>query len=143
MKIVKITFFASVILAMASCTGNTSKNAADTSAYTKIQWLDSIVNFGTADMGQVVQVVFHFRNTGDKPLFLTNVKAGCGCTVPDYTKGAIAPGQEGVVTGAFDTGKSQHGKVSKNIFVTTNTQSRTEHTLTFTGIIAEKATGSP
>ena len=111
----------------------------DTSKYTSILWLDSIVNFGKVNMGEKVQVAFKFRNTGSKPLFLTNVKAGCGCTVPDFTKGAIAPGKEGVVTGAFDTNKSHPGEVRKNIFVTTNTQNGINHTLTFTGTIKETA----
>ena len=111
---------------------------ADSANYTSIQWLDSVVNFGSVAMGEQVKVVFRFRNTGNKPLFLTNVRAGCGCTVPDYTKGAIAPGSEGEVTGAFDSNKVQPGEVRKNIVVTTNTKNRTHHTLIFTGVIREK-----
>ncbi len=109
----------------------------DSASYTRIQWLDSIVNFGSVNMGEQVQVAFRFRNVGNKPLYLTNVKAGCGCTVPDYTKGAVAPGKEGVVTGAFDTNKSHPGEVRKNIFCTTNTPGGLSHTLTFTGVIKE------
>ncbi|MCW3088348.1 MAG: hypothetical protein JWQ78_1734 [Sediminibacterium sp.] len=109
--------------------------AMDTTTFTTIHWLDSTVSFGAVNMGEQVTVTFRFRNTGNKPLVLSNVKAGCGCTVPDYTKGAIAPGGEGEVTGAFDTNKSHEGEVMKNIFVTTNTKHRTEHTLIFTGLI--------
>lgn len=112
---------------------------SDTSKFTNILWMDSIVNFGELNMGEKIQVAFKFKNTGNKPLYLANVKAGCGCTVPDYTKGAIAPGKEGVVTGAFDTNKSHPGEVRKNIFVTTNTQNGINHTLTFTGVIKETA----
>ena len=120
---------------------NSANNNAisDTAKFTHILWLDSIVNFGEVNMGEKIQVAFKFRNTGNKPLYLANVKAGCGCTVPDYTKGAIAPGKEGVVTGAFDTNKSHPGEVRKNIFVTTNTQNGINHTLTFTGVIKETA----
>lgn len=119
----------------------TANNAAatDSTKFTNILWLDSLVNFGNVNMGEKVQVAFKFRNTGTRPLYLTNVKAGCGCTVPDYTKGAIAPGKEGVVTGAFDTNKSHPGEVRKNIFVTTNTDNGINHTLTFTGTIKETA----
>lgn len=125
-----------------ACTNDGQKSGtvktADTTNYTNIEWIDSAVNFGSIAMGEEVKVVFRFRNTGNKPLFLTNVKAGCGCTVPDYTKGAIAPGTEGEVTGAFDSNKSQPGEVRKNIFVTANTNNRTDHTLIFTGFIREK-----
>ncbi len=139
-----IILFVAVALGAAAC-NNTDKKATDPAAatavdstnFTRIQWLDSLVNFGNVNMGEHVQVAFKFKNVGTKPLYLTNVKAGCGCTVPDYTKGAIAPGKEGVVTGAFDTNKSHPGEVRKNIFVSTNTQDGTNHTLTFTGVIKE------
>ncbi len=111
----------------------------DTTNFTRIQWQDSIVNFGSVNMGEKIQVVFKFKNIGENPLILTNVRAGCGCTVPDYTKGAIAPGGEGVVTGEFDTNKAHPGEVHKNIFVTTNTQNGINHTLTFGGTIKETA----
>ena len=105
-----------------------TKEMADTANYTTIQWMDSLVNFGTIPMGKQVQVVFRFQNTGTKPLYLADVKAGCGCTAPDYTKDAIVPGGEGVVTGAFDSNRSHPGEVRKNIFVTTNTRNGKDQT---------------
>jgi hypothetical protein len=127
----------------ASCVNKDPKDAAadrimaDTAKYTSIQWTDSVVNFGSINMGEQIKIAFHFRNTGNQPLFLANVKAGCGCTVPDYTKGAILPGGEGEVTGAFDSNKAHAGEVRKAIFVTTNTHNKKEHTLIFTGLIKE------
>jgi hypothetical protein len=109
--------------------------AADSANFTKVQWLDSVVNFGIMQMGETKTISFRMKNIGNKPLFLTNVKAGCGCTVADFTKGAIAPGAEGVVTGEFDSNKSQTGEVHKNIFVTTNTPNGMNQTLVFTGKI--------
>ncbi|GAC1440121.1 MAG: hypothetical protein NVSMB63_06210 [Sediminibacterium sp.] len=109
--------------------------SANTASYTSVQWLDSIVNFGTIARGEKIAIRFRFRNTGSKPLFLTNVHAGCGCTVPDYTKDAIAPGKEGLVTGAFDSNRSAPGEVRKTIIVNTNTTNGTTHTLIFTGLI--------
>jgi len=133
-----------IIMACLSChneeaVGIDAKEMADTTTYTRVQWMDSVVNFGSIPMGEQAQVAFRFRNTGAKPLYIANVRAGCGCTVADYTKGAIAPGGEGVVTGAFDSNKSHPGEVRKNIFVTTNTKNGKDHTLIFTGLIKEKA----
>lgn len=115
-----------------------AKMMADTANYTNIQWLDSIVSFDTITMGEKTNVVFRFRNSGDKVLYLSEVKAGCGCTVADYTKGAIAPGQQGEVTGAFDSNKSHPGEVRKQILVTANTKGVTRHKLIFDGWIKEK-----
>jgi hypothetical protein len=127
-----------------SCKNNENINpateaVADITQYTDIQWLDSVVNFGTINMSEKISVVFRFKNTGTKPLFLSEVRAGCGCTIPDYTKGAIAPGAQGEVTAAFDSNKSHPGEVRKSVFVTANTHNKTNHTLIFTGLIKEVA----
>ncbi len=138
-----VTVF-SVILFLQSCEENNGNPAAgavmaDSTRFTSIQWIDSIVNFGTINKGEQIKVAFHFRNTGNQPLFLASVRAGCGCTVPEYSKEAIAPGKEGTVTGAFDSNKAHAGEVRKTIFVTTNTKGKTAHTLIFTGQIREAA----
>ena len=142
MKWIYSTLFVLTCSVYVSCNNDGPKTGGgqipDTANYTSIQWLDSMVSFGSINMGEKAMVTFKFRNTGNKPLFLTNVKAGCGCTVPDFTKGAIAPGSEGKVTGAFNSNQSQPGEVRKNIFVTTNTKNRTDHTLIFTGVIRKK-----
>jgi hypothetical protein len=120
-----------------SVTDADAKVMADTAKYTTVQWLDTLVNFGTASKGEQVKVSFRFRNTGNQPLILASVRAACGCTVPDYTKGAVPPGGEGEVTGAFDSNKSAAGEVRKSIFVTTNTKNKTRQTLIFTGLVTD------
>ncbi|MDB5191457.1 MAG: hypothetical protein JWQ96_1020 [Segetibacter sp.] len=120
-------------------TASTGTSAASDSAnYTTIQWLDSIKNIGDLNVGQNAQIKFRFKNTGDKPLFIINAEPGCGCTVADFPKEAIAPGGEGEIVAGFDT-KNQHGgEFRKNISVTTNTKYATGHILIFTGIIKKE-----
>jgi hypothetical protein len=112
-------------------------SAADSTNFTEIQWLDSIVNFGSIPMGETTVVTFRMKNIGTKPLTISNVQAGCSCTVPDYTKNAIPPGGEGFVMGSFDSNKAHPGEVRKSIFVTTNTKNGINKTLLFTGIIVD------
>jgi hypothetical protein len=110
----------SAIIFFAACKSNDQKSgdaamdqaANDSSKFTQIQWQDSVVNFGTIAEGEKALVKFHFKNIGDKPLYIVSVRAGCGCTVPDYTKGAIAPGGEGEVTGEYNS-SGNSGPVSK------------------------------
>jgi len=142
MKAINHVVLMGMLLILAACNSKPSNmvtigafTAEDSANFTKVQWLDSVVNFGSMQMGETKTVTFRMKNIGNKPLFLTNVKAGCGCTVADYTKGAIAPGAEGVVTGAFDSNKAQTGEVHKSIFVTTNTANGINQTLVFTGKI--------
>lgn len=118
-------------------TPGTDARLADTATYTTIQWLDSLVDFGTITQGEKIQLKFRFRNTGNKPLFITSVRAGCGCTVPSYTKEAVAPGGEGEVTASFDTNRSAAGDTRKTVVVHTNTHNGSEHSLIFTGHVKE------
>lgn len=112
------------------------KAAADSSNYTTVHWIDSIVKFGTINKGETILIKFRLKNTGDKPLIITNVRPGCGCTIADYTKEPIAPGGEGLVTGSFDSKKvGTNGDVRKTLIVNTNTKNGTEHYLYFEGTI--------
>ncbi len=131
--------FAAVI--MIAC-GNNEQAAApqqqasvDSTKLTNVQWLDSVVNFGSISMGEKIEVKFRFKNTGSQPLMIQSVKAGCGCTAPDYTKEAIPPGGEGEVTGAFDSNKVTEGEVRKTISVVMNTTPYPDHILVFSGTI--------
>lgn len=114
-----------------------AKIAADTLNYTQIKWIDSVYNFGTIEEGAQIQVQFKFKNIGTKSLYLTEVKAGCGCTTPDYTKEAVEPGKEGWVKGVFNS-QNQSREVHKYINVKTNTTNGFDHKLMFTGIVNKK-----
>jgi hypothetical protein len=49
---------------------------------------------------------------------ITNAKGSCGCTVPEWPKEPIRPGQTGVIKIKYDTSRS--GPISKTVTVTTN-----------------------
>src|SRR5687767_9220834 len=93
---------------------------------TTIQWIDSVRNFGRIQEGQKVALSFRFKNTGDKPLVIESVKPACGCTVADYPKQPLKPGEEGEITGEFDS-QGREGQQHKEITVTTNTPARTQN----------------
>lgn len=85
---------------------------------------ESTYDFGTIDKGTHVEHLFKFKNTGDAPLTIVNAKSSCGCTVPEYTKEAVAPGEEGELLVKFD-GSGQN-QVNKTITLTTNTEKGVE-----------------
>jgi hypothetical protein len=109
--------------------------SADTASFTTLQWEKIENSFGTIQQGEKVQIIFKFTNTGKNPLVISQVTAGCGCTVAEYTKEAVPPGGSGRVTAAFDSGQTSPGDIRKNIFVTANTLGGNFHTLTFTGFV--------
>ncbi|TDH28510.1 DUF1573 domain-containing protein [Segetibacter sp. 3557_3] len=136
-----------VLLVLIACNNGDTNNdsqaiaaGSDSANYTSVKWLDSAQNLGMLKFGEKKEISFHFQNTGNKPLFIISAQPGCGCTVADFPKGAIAAGDEGKVVAAFDTNKSHPGHFLKSITVTTNTTGTSTHMLTFEGDISEAPT---
>ncbi len=99
----------------------TEQTVTDLPEVTTVQWLDSVQNFGKITDGEKVIITFHFKNTGNKPLIISNVQASCGCTVPSKPEEPIAPGAEGKITAEFNS-EGRVGKATKNITVSANTK---------------------
>ncbi|MDE3235558.1 MAG: DUF1573 domain-containing protein [Bacteroidota bacterium] len=135
-----IFFLAVFISFITACQSNAhdtaaQKAAVDSANFTTVKWLDSIVQFGTINKGEKIQIKFRLLNTGTKPLVITNARPGCGCTIADYTKEPIAPGTQGIVTASFNTEHINTPTVRKTIIVNTNTKNGSEHYLYFEGNI--------
>ena len=77
-------------------------------------------NFGSVVTGDKVEKDFQFTNEGKVPLLITDARATCGCTVPDWPDTPIAPGEKGVISVVFDT-KNKSGRQVKPITITANT----------------------
>src|SRR3954471_618731 len=112
--------------------------ATDTTQFTTIQWLETTKDFGKINEGQKVEVAFRFKNTGDKPLVIYKVQPGCGCTVAETPEKPIAPGEEGVIKGAFDS-KGRSGTQHKSLFVQANTKGTQSHELVFDLEVVKKS----
>ena len=78
-------------------------------------------DFGTfSESSPVVTCVFTFTNVGEQPLVINQAMASCGCTVPEYTKDAVKPGEKGEIKVTYNgTGKFP-GHFKKSITVRTN-----------------------
>lgn len=76
--------------------------------------------FGKLLQGEVVTYSFHFTNTGNAPLLITEVKTSCGCTAGDFPREPIKPGQDGLIKATYDS-KGHHGFQSKSLSVISNT----------------------
>jgi hypothetical protein len=107
------------------------KAANDTANYTSIEWLDSTSqHLGKVNEGQVVEISWRFKNTGTKPLIITNATASCGCTVAEKPEAPVAPGAESTIKAKFDS----HGRLgpqNKEVYVQANTREQAAHRLTF------------
>lgn len=93
-------------------------------------WDKTKMDFGKISQGVPKTATFNFTNTGDVPLVITNAKGSCGCTVTDFSKDPIMPGQSGNITATYNA--ASVGQFTKTVTVSANTAEKT-HVLTITG----------
>jgi hypothetical protein len=111
---------------------------ADTSNYTSLEWVDSTTqDLGKIKEGSIVEISWKFKNTGNKPLIISDARGTCGCTIADKPKEPIAPGQEGVIKARFNS-QGQGPEAHKTVSVDANTIGQTQHYLTFTAHITKE-----
>ncbi len=69
--------------------------------------------------GEVVPIVFSFRNTGDSVLKISEVIPSCDCLTPTASKTSIAPGEKAEIDVLFDS-KDETGSILRQVYVSTN-----------------------
>ena len=78
-------------------------------------------DFGLIKQGDKVVYSFKFKNTGEADLKITSARGTCGCTVPDYPKEPVKPGESGKIKVSFNSA-GKHGQTSKSVIITCNTK---------------------
>jgi hypothetical protein len=78
-------------------------------------------NFGTfSEKNPVVTTTFTYTNVGEQPLVINQAVASCGCTVPEYTKAPIKPGEKGEIKVTYNGAGKFPGHFKKSITIRTN-----------------------
>ena len=78
-------------------------------------------DFGTfSEKNPVVTCVFTYTNVGEEPLIINQAIASCGCTVPEYTKTPVKPGEKGEIKVTYNCTGKFPGYFKKSITVRTN-----------------------
>lgn len=138
MKKISIICLTMLSVAFLSCKDNASSKIKEGNI-SSAKERDSIINlgspiiefstkeydFGTVVEGEKVEGTFIVTNKGKTDLLITQVKPSCGCTTPDWTKEAIAPGKSGEIKFLFNS-KGRVGKQNKSITVKSNAEKLNE-----------------
>jgi len=82
-------------------------------------------DFGTINEGDIVETVFKFKNIGKSELIITSAKGSCGCTVPQWPKEPIMPGESGEIKVKFNS-SGKPNLQQKNVTLVTNSESGKE-----------------
>src|SRR5688572_19260370 len=85
-----------------------------------LQFREEIFDFGTIkEQGGAATHEFSFINNSSRAIKILTVQASCGCTTPDWTKDAIAPGKSGFIQASFNP-VGRPGYFNKSLTVTTD-----------------------
>jgi hypothetical protein len=115
----------------------TAAAPADPATLTTVEWIDSAYDKGTITEGEKIEIAYRFKNTGEHPLIIKDVRPSCGCTVAEKPQEPIAPGKEGIIKAIFNS-QNKQGLNHKTITVVANTQPET-YALKFTVTVNKKS----
>ena len=78
-------------------------------------------NFGSfSEKEPVVSCTFTYTNVGEQPLVVNQALASCGCTVPEFTKTPVQPGEKGVIKVTYNGAGKFPGHFKKSITIRAN-----------------------
>jgi len=116
MKQLVLTFFLFLgIISFATAQNTTDKKAPEQN--TSLTFEQLTVDYGDIERGSDPYRTFVFTNTSDSPVAIKNAKGSCGCTVPEYPKEPIMPGEKSEIKVRYDT--QRMGPIARTITLTT------------------------
>jgi hypothetical protein len=101
-----------------------------------IKFEEELHDFGTIKDGDVVEHVFTFVNEGEAPLVISDAKATCGCTVPEWPREPIPVGEAGEIKVRFNS-KNKPGVQNKTVTLTTNSWPTTQRVRIKANVVKE------
>lgn len=108
------------VMALCSINASFAQATAD-KKQAEIKFEKTVHNFGKfSESAPKVSCVFEFTNVGTLPLVINQAIASCGCTVPEYPKAPIKPGEKGQIKVTYNGAGKFPGHFKKSITVRTN-----------------------
>ncbi len=115
----KLFVLLSVLFMMCSVTFAQGQETTGKQNGAEIIFKETNHNFGSIPFKGNGSCEFVFVNTGNEPLILTQPKSSCGCTVPEWPKQPILPGESNVIKVTYKN-TDRPGNFNKYITVYSN-----------------------
>ena len=77
-------------------------------------------DFGTITQGESVSYAFRFKNVGNGDLVIRSANGSCGCTVPEFPKDPVKPGESAIINVTFNS-EGKEGLQNKTVTLIANT----------------------
>lgn len=135
MKLLKLSVVAMAIGLMSfnpSSALRNAKAAVVTSVGASIKWASEELDLGEIPQGKPASIDFEFKNTGNTPVIIESVQAGCGCTTTNYAKTPILPGETTKISATYNA--AAKGSFRKTVTVKTNAEELPK-VLTIKGVV--------
>ena len=117
----KKVFFIALVFMLSIQLNAQDKTGVNTNPNAPIISFDSaVVDYGEIVKGSDGVKYFNFTNGGKEPLIISNVRSSCGCTVPEYPKTPIGPGQESQIKIKYNTNRI--GPFRKTVTIFSNVE---------------------
>ena len=112
--------FLMAIMALCAITASFAQTTTE-KKQAEIKFEKTVHNFGSfSESSPKVSCIFEFTNIGTLPLVINQAIASCGCTVPEYPKAPIKPGEKGQIKVTYNGAGKFPGHFKKSITVRTN-----------------------
>lgn len=110
--------------------GDPTKNSG------KVEFEPMQIETGDIPFGVPIEKAYVVKNISEEDLVILDVKSGCHCTVVDWSKEPIPPGQSGSIKITFDA--LREGEFYKVIAITTSFDPETSLGLSMVGKVLPK-----
>ncbi len=105
-------------IALFGMTAVVAQSGASVNSGANITLDKDVHDYGEIEKGGDPYCEFTITNDGSEPLIITNAKGSCGCTVPEWSKEPVLPGESTVMKVKYDT--KRVGPINKSVTITSN-----------------------
>jgi hypothetical protein len=99
--------------------------SAQDAAPAALRFAETEFNFGKIPQGKPVYHNFAVVNNSSQPLKIDNIQASCGCTTPEWSRDAIAPGATAQIKVGYNA--AAEGAFDKTITVVAGNSTQVLH----------------
>jgi hypothetical protein len=117
----KIVFLVPIAIGIALLSACGSDSPSEIVGYKTTMKVANVFNAGKIARGEIIHANFVIENTGEYPLVLSDVTPSCSCTISDWSKDPIPPGEKGFVKANVKTESFSEGPVTRSVTILSNT----------------------
>lgn len=99
----------------------------------EITFEKEVHDFGNMKQYGDASTEFVFTNNGTAPLIISNAKGSCGCTVPQWPKEPIKPGESSTIKVKYDS--KRVGPINKSVTINSNATNTPTKVIRIKGMI--------